>query len=201
MAQKMSQLLETIDIDPVSILLKYFLSKSTKWTGKTLHAYWHLNARMPTVNRNWHQVRCELAEVGLLYEPASEDDGGYLDQIELQIAALPSLGEAGYVYEDVGFLERFVGFKPGVIYLPADLPSTAYVPGGTLTDVIRHEYAHAWHWLEPDFIDDDWFIKAFGGEYEDAGLTPLELWADRRVLSRTGQQALKRCRNERETEA
>jgi len=45
------------------------------------------------------------------------------------------------------------GIRPGVIYLPRDLPARAYVPGGTLIDVILHEYAHAWHWLEPAFFE------------------------------------------------
>ena len=52
---------------------------------------------MPTVERCWHKVRRELAEVGLLYDPEGPEDGGYLGQIELCISSLASWDESGSV--------------------------------------------------------------------------------------------------------
>jgi len=111
----------------------------------------------------FNHVRNELCELGLLA------DGEYLDEIELAITVLPSLwGEAGYVFdESVPLIARAVGYEPGVIYLPRNIPHSLYLPGGTLVDVVRHEFAHAWAWLDRDFIDSDWFTKAFGGFYSD----------------------------------
>jgi len=37
--------------------------------------------------------------------------------------------------------------------------------GGTLLDIIRHEFGHAWAWLDRDFVDGEWFSKVFGGSY------------------------------------
>jgi len=48
-------------------------------------------------------IRDEVAEVGLLYEPQDGTEDGYLDQIRVEVALLPSLGEAGYVYESTTF--------------------------------------------------------------------------------------------------
>ena len=140
-----------------------------------LFAALNRSERMPAVNTAWHKVRLELMEVGLLYE-AGEGGDGYLDQIELMVSAFPSIGSAAYVY-DVGVdaIPKIVGFEEGVIYLAADTPHVAYEPGYTLADVIRHEYAHAWYWLEPDFVDDDWFKKAFGASYLENG-NPVEWW-------------------------
>jgi hypothetical protein len=39
------------------------------------------------------------------------------------------------------------------------------VPGGTLLDTIRHEYAHAWAWLDHRFIRGAWFRETFGATY------------------------------------
>ncbi len=33
--------------------------------------------------------------------------------------------------------------------------------------MIRHEFAHAWAWLDRDFIDGAWFKRAFGRRYDD----------------------------------
>lgn len=173
-----------------------------RYTGKVLEARWHLDERMPAVDRAYNKVRDELLDVGLLYDPQDETEDGYLDQIRVEVAYLPSvLGEAGYVFEDCSFLSRLVGYEEGVIYLPSDLPATAYVPGGTLTDVIRHEYAHAWHWLEPSFFDTGWFHDAFGGGYEDADKTPFKMWLHGLDGSVTRLRKLKACRSEREQEA
>lgn len=171
------------------------------FTGRTLAAHWHLDRKMASVDRAYNKVRSELSEVGLLYDPIDDSEDGYLDQIRVEVANLPSMGEAGYVYEDTTFIHRLVGYEAGVIYLPADLPLTAYVPGGTLTDVIRHEYAHAWHWLEPEFFETGWFNDIFGSSYDDTDSTPFGLWTDRVSSSRVCTKRLQSCRNDHERDA
>ncbi len=146
---------------------------------EALELWWRLDERMPEVNRAFNRVRGELYQVGLLA------DQEYLDQIELGVVPLPSRGESGYVYECVSWIPRLLGFEEGVIYLPSDLPSDAYVPGGTLTDTIRHEFAHAWHWLEPEFFEREWFRKAFHSDYGDPENTAYMLWWNK--ISRSGR--------------
>lgn len=164
-------------------------------------AHWSLNDQMAQVNRSYNKVRAELEEIGLLYTPEDDGDGGYLDQIELEVAWLPSFGEAGYVFESTAWIHSLVGYREGVIYLPADLPRGAYVPGGTLTDVVRHEYGHAWHWLEPSFFERPWFRKAFGGEYEDGDVKPLDIWSEKKNRDREFASRMAACRNQRERSA
>ena len=107
------------------------------------------------VNGPFNKVRQELYDIGLLR---------YLDKTDLYIAVLPSFGELGYVYDKgVPWLRKLAGFKPGVIYMP----SVIYVSKRQISDVIRHEYAHSWRWIDPAFMRKPWFRKAFGGRYED----------------------------------
>jgi hypothetical protein len=162
--------------DPVALALQAVMRPVFDIGSRAISAHWFLGGQMHEVNRSWNKVRAELEEVGLLYCPEDETDGGYLDQIEVVVAYLPSLGEAGYVFERVDWFTQLIGYEEGVIYLPADLPREAYVPGSTLTDVIRHEYAHAWHWLEPDFFERSWFRRAFKGGYETRSPSPLQLF-------------------------
>lgn len=176
----------------LSILGKQALQLATKEAWRIASAHWSLDSRMGDVNRAYNKVRGELAEVGLLA------DGVYLDDIELEVALLPSFGEAGYVYEQTGWLSRLAGYREGVIYLPRDLPATAFVPGGTLTDTIRHEYAHAWHWMEPEFFERPWYSKAFVIPYNDESSSPAEEWHWRVERSRKFQTSLNSCRNDRE---
>jgi len=194
-------MIDLLGVQLVAWVGDYVLGKSFGFTSRAVKAQWQLSSKLPIVNRNWAKVRNELAEVGLLYNPEGDDDDGYLDQIDLKIAVLPSLGEAGYVYESIGWMQRLLGFRPGVIYLPRDLPARAYVPGGTLIDVIRHEYAHAWHWLEPEFFEQPWFYKAFGGSYDDGETVPCMAWGEKVVSSRSYHRSLSACRNEREADA
>ncbi|GAB4195571.1 MAG: hypothetical protein OHK0013_01910 [Sandaracinaceae bacterium] len=114
------------------------------------------------LDRAFQRARRELREVGLL------EDGRYLDRIDCYLTRVPTLGdELGYVYDaGVPFLPKLVGFRPGVIYVPINAPDRAYVPGGTLLDTIRHEYAHAWAWLDPRFLGGAWFGAAFGAPYQ-----------------------------------
>jgi hypothetical protein len=115
----------------------------------------------PQLDAAFHVVRCELAELGLL------DEGRYLDRIDCQFTALPSIESTlGFVYDDgVSWLERLVRFRGGVIYIPFNAPVTPRVLGGTLRDTIRHEFAHAWAWLDGPFVRRAWFRETFGATY------------------------------------
>lgn len=187
--------------------LERVLEPLVVYGARTIVAHLRLAELMPQVNRAWRTVRRELDDIGLLYaagddprDPDSPDgDGRYLDRIELEVASLPSVGEAGYVFERVGGLSWLCGYREGVIYLPADLPRRAYVSGSTLTDVIRHEFGHAWHWLDPEFFERPWFRRAFGGEYADRETRPSELFEH--ALETRHRGALARCRSERERES
>lgn len=187
-----------IETIATKFVLTYIVRPAIELSYRTAVAHWHLNGQMPQVNRSYNKVRDELRQVGLLYSTEDEDDGGYLDQIELEVAWLPSLGEAGYVFESLPWIHSLVGYREGVIYLPADLPRDAFVPGGTLTDVVRHEFGHAWHWLEPEFFEGRWFRKAFGGEYDDDSMTPAELWSIKKENEQSFRTLKASCRNDRE---
>jgi hypothetical protein len=129
-----------------------------------------VDAKLPRVSECFNKVRQELADVGLL------DEGVYLDDIQLLVSAIPSVtGETGYAMERSTKVSYLLGFKEGAIFLPSDLPETN-LPGGTLTDTIRHEFAHAWYWLDPEYVDGAWFSAAFGGKYQTPGRVPFVSW-------------------------
>lgn len=111
----------------------------------------------------YNRVRDELFDAGLLVE------GRYLDDIECRPHFAPSAlfdEESARVYDDsVPWQAALVGFEPGTIYVFAGAPVRAYVPGGTLTDVLRHEFAHAWAWRDKPFFRRRWFKDAFGAGY------------------------------------
>ena len=163
---------------------------------KRLVAWYGLDQHMPSVDRAYNKVRQELQEVGLLA------DGVYLDSVELEVSMMPGLGTVGYVYDEgVGGLSKLCGFREAVIYLPADIPGDSYVPGGTVLNTLRHEYAHAWYALDPEFFAKPWFKKAFGLEYSDYKTTPKELWQKKQKRNRTYQKRLNTCRNRRDRDA
>lgn len=120
---------------------------------------------MPTsikaVEQAFHRARQDLAEVGLL------DEGKYLDRIECSISRLPEFfGTKGFVYDHgPGWLWSLVGFRGGVIYVPMTASFERRGSGYTLLDVVRHEFAHAWYWLDSKFVDGPWFKTAFGAGY------------------------------------
>jgi hypothetical protein len=126
---------------------------------------------MANVDRAYNHIRNELADVGLLA------DGAYLDTVELCISHEKSGcgGERGYVFEYVGHYAKR-GYRPGVIYLPKDLPHKPYKPGLTLMDTIRHEYAHAWYYIDPGFFRQDWFVRTFGATYCNESPLPYQTW-------------------------
>ncbi len=142
------------------------------------------------VDQAYNKVRKELADVGLLSE------GFYLDHIEVCIAEAPSNGVAGYLFEDATGWKR-AGYRPGVIYLPSDLPYIEHVPGATLMDTIRHEYAHAWYCTDPEFFRDSWFVKTFGATYNNCNPKPRKSWQRQLHRSRRYNLAKNRCRTER----
>lgn len=144
---------------------------------------------MANVDRAYNQVRNELAEVGLLA------DGVYLDAVELCISSVKSCGERGYVFEQVGHYGKR-GYRPGVIYLPRDLPHQPYKPGMTLCDTIRHEYAHAWYYIDRPFFREAWFERTFGAPYDNCASSPYQSW--RRNLKRDPNYQA--CKSRRKTE-
>lgn len=122
------------------------------------------NVSMERLRRSFGKVRGELAEVGLLA------DGAYLDAIECVQPGGPDFfwSEAGFVYDEgLPWHGPITGFAPGVIYVPRNAPVTLYTPGGTLDDTVRHEFAHAWAWLDRKTVDGPWFRETFGGRYAE----------------------------------
>ena len=147
---------------------------------------------MANVDRAYNHIRNELAQVGLLA------DGVYLDSVELCISHEKSGcgGERGYVFEYVGHYAK-QGYRPGVIYLPRDLPYISHKPGLTLMDTIRHEYAHAWYYIDPGFFRQEWFIHTFGAAYSNASPDPYRAW--RKELKRDPEYQIGKAR--RKTDA
>jgi hypothetical protein len=146
--------------------------------ARSAAAWWSLGENMPKVNRAWAQVRDELCEVGLL------DDGVFLDAIELEVEAIASSdGFVGVFFEEPGAAKRLIGYREGVIYLPCDLPTRPFRPGGTLADIIRHEYAHAWRWKNPELFREPWFEETFGAKYDDKSPAPFIRWLDGQLHS------------------
>ena len=138
------------------------MSDLTEWAMKQVHSRFG-TVTEASLARAFDRVRSELHGGGLLYH------GKYLDRIDCTQSILPTRSEEyGFVFDSgVDWHYRLVGFRPGVIYLPLNPPVEQYVPGGTLVDVIRHEFAHAWAWLDPKFIKRPWFREAFGDGYHD----------------------------------
>jgi hypothetical protein len=190
----MSDITETIEdslagILDISNFIPRLALRATWEIGRIAVARWHLDSKMDAVNRSYNKVRNELCEVGLLADEV------YHDSIELEVALLPNFGEVGYVFERVPWHLRLLGWREGVIYLPGDIPDlNTYVPGGSLINTIRHEYAHAWHWMEPEFFERPWYEKAFSIPYDDTGNTPIEDWAERKKSNRDFRRSLKNCR-------
>lgn len=114
---------------------------------------------MENIAYAFNKVRDELEELGLL------DDGRYLDRIDLVVSPLPKFllgGAAGFVYDEgVPFFHRLVGFAEGCIFIPRSMDKQPRM----LRSIIRHEFAHAWAWLDKPFIRGAWFRQTFGRPY------------------------------------
>lgn len=115
------------------------------------------------LERAFNRARQDLAAVGLL------EEGRYLDRIECGMSFLPSWSTTkGFVYEcGAPSLLSWLGYQAGTIYLPAWATYEAHGRGYTLLDVVRHEFGHAWHWLDPKFVGGPWFKRAFGKRYDE----------------------------------
>ncbi len=116
----------------------------------------------------FERARGDLAEVGLLAE------GRYLGRIGCAISPLPTGGELpfgrgrdlGYFFDEgVGRVDRTLGYREGVIYVPPNPQVATHTPGATLLDALRHEFAHAWAWIDRAHVDGPWFHRAFGARY------------------------------------
>jgi hypothetical protein len=124
---------------------------------------------MARVNRAFNQARNDLRDLGLI------EDGRYLDRVDCYRVPLPSLtGEMGYVFDgSLPWVVRLADLRSGVIYLPLNPPVTA-MPGDTLVDVVRHEFGHAWAWLDRPYLERRWFRDAFGARYGEEWEQPPE---------------------------
>lgn len=114
------------------------------------------------LDRAYGRVRNELCEIGLL------SDGHYLDHIQLYSMnrLVGRLARAdGWIWDvKLSQFYRWFGFEEGSIYIP----ETIQVHGEAyLRNTIRHEYAHAWKWIDPEFFEEAWFSETFAGEYTD----------------------------------
>ena len=92
---------------------------------------------------------------------------GHLDQIDVVESPLPTwlTGENGLIYDgELDMFSSLIGYEEGVIYIRSN-PWVTNEFGNTLTDVIRHEFGHAWAWLDSDLFRKKWFKEAFGASY------------------------------------
>lgn len=139
------------------------MNSVTRRTAKIIHTRFSTISKKD-LYRAFNRARRDLYKVGLL------DDGRYLDRIGYTQSMVPTFSsELGYVFDrGVAWRYRALGYRPGIIYVPLNPPVESVVPGNTLLDTIRHEFAHAWAWLDPKFIDLPWFQRAFGACYDDA---------------------------------
>jgi hypothetical protein len=105
--------------------------------------------------QTFKKVQRELMDLGIFH--------GLLDEIKLCVSRIPSWAFAGsgWFYDrGVGKLAKLVGLKEGMIYLARD---TEQRPDKL--QIIRHEFAHAWAWRNPRFLQKKWFIATFKRSY------------------------------------
>jgi hypothetical protein len=116
---------------------------------------------MDELNKSLNQVIKELTEVGLI-----KGDHGYLWQINFIRSPLPSfIMENGMVIDSgLSWFDEVIGYEEGEIYI-SKYPRLSNRVGETLSDVIRHEYAHSWAWLDRGLFRRPWFKEAFGHSY------------------------------------
>jgi hypothetical protein len=123
---------------------------------------------LEALERAYDRARDDLWDVGLLA------DGRYLDRIPYYLTWVPTFrDELGFVFdEELWWGHKMLGFEPGAIYVPPNAPAQKHVPGGTLLDTVRHEFGHAWAWLDRSYFRQAWFRAAFGARYWDAWDAP-----------------------------
>jgi hypothetical protein len=109
-------------------------------------------------------VQNELYSVGLWYENSP------LTKVEINWCALPHIR----MYDALGFFmhgeskfDKLFGYYTGQMYIPAIVLSHLFwQTRGSLRDVIRHEYAHAFAHHHPKLIEKSKEFKSvFGGSY------------------------------------
>ncbi|MCC6645181.1 MAG: hypothetical protein IT374_06380 [Polyangiaceae bacterium] len=118
----------------------------------------------------FQRARRELREVGLL------DDGRYLDRIDCVQALLPTFSsELGYVYDEgVGGLAGFVGFRPGVIYVPFSSMHRRGLtcPAGRCSTPSATSTRTPGRGSILPFVRGRWFRQTFGATYHGAWASP-----------------------------
>lgn len=111
-----------------------------------------------------NSVQDELYSIGLWYEESR------LLEVEVFWCPLPQIT----MYDALGFfthgtstMDRLLGYESGHIYIPAFVLSHFFWQSrGSLRDVIRHEYAHAFAHHHPMLIiKSKEFESVFGGNY------------------------------------
>ena len=75
------------------------------------------------------------------------------------------IGENGLFFDgELGMFSSLVGYEEGVIFIRSK-PIVTQEFGNTLTDVIRHEFGHAWAWLDSSLFRKAWFKESFKRSY------------------------------------
>lgn len=118
---------------------------------------------MERLQRDYDAVRSELTEIGL-----SDGTEAYLGSIDCSFSLLPPIfGEMGFIFDpSVPLFAGLVGYEEGVIYVPKYWnPHEGPRTDNSIRNIIRHEFGHAWAWLDPAFFGKPWFRSAFGGSY------------------------------------
>jgi hypothetical protein len=118
-------------------------------------------------------VQDELFTIGLWHEECR------LNNVEIYWCRLPQIT----MYDALGFfmlgaskLDKFLGYESGHIYIPAFVLSHLFWQSrGSLRDIIRHEYAHAFAHHYPELIiNSKEFETVFNGHYYSELPTEME---------------------------
>ena len=82
---------------------------------------------------------------------------------------IKSINSTGFFLHGTSKFDRVLGYRAGHIYVPRMVLSQLFKQNrGSLRDVIRHEYGHAFAHYYPDLtILSPQFEKVFGGKYFD----------------------------------
>lgn len=111
-----------------------------------------------------YTVQNELESVGLWHE------GSRLLNVEIVWCIFPQMKSPsanGFFLHGTSKADRLLGYRTGHIYIPKFvLLQMFWQDRGSLRDVIRHEYGHAFAHYYPDLtILSEEFEKVFGGNY------------------------------------
>jgi Putative zinc-binding metallo-peptidase len=125
-----------------------------------------------TINAGF-AVQNELYEIGLWNE------GCLLTNVEIYFCLLPQLkmwDANGYFLHGTSRFNKLLGYEHGHIYIPKFvLSQLLWQERGSLREVIRHEYGHAFaHYYSDLIIYSTEFEKVFGGNYYDGEPSEME---------------------------